>query len=65
MEAAIIAVFIFHYELIITKPKSMFSINFSIIYISLWTNYNVSARNVASMFKRFTFHYELIITQQL
>ena len=33
------------------------------IYISLWTNYNLSSIEEIHNLKTFTFHYELIITE--
>ena len=54
--------FTFHYELIITTSTSKRIENCISIYISLWTNYNISKSISKLALHLFTFHYELIIT---
>ena len=55
--------FTFHYELIITISFCKWDISI-LIYISLWTNYNLIKQLLflARTDNKFTFHYELIIT---
>ena len=57
------AEFTFHYELIITLTTLPKQRPLTMIYISLWTNYNQLSCRKYSFVTKFTFHYELIITE--